>query len=66
MYKASQAIIVMQLSASQTSMWVQVDDVSLSFVQSYSLGNNNNMNVSDWVFFFVTQPYLIQHAVLAW
>lgn len=56
-YKINQAIILMQLSAFQIYIWVQVD-VSLSVVQSCSLGNSNNMNVSEWVLFFVLQPSL--------
>jgi len=50
----------MQLSAFQICIRVQVD-VSLSLVQSCSLGDSNNMNVSECVSVFVLQP-----AVLSW
>lgn len=56
-YKINQAIVLMQLPAFQIYIRVQVD-VSLSFVQSCSLGNSNNMNVSEWVLVFVLQPSL--------
>lgn len=56
-YKISQAIVLIQLSALKIYIWVQVD-VSLSFVQSCSLGNSTNMNVSQLISGFVTQPCL--------
>lgn len=64
--KIHQAVVLMQLSAFQICVLVQVDVAVIKLCSELLLGNRSNMNVCERVSVFVPQPGLTQHAVLAW